>query len=66
MATKTSSSDSRSLKIGAVFTPLRWAEFAIERFGLFERWLAGATVLDPTMGEGNLLEASLPDVAPEL
>lgn len=46
-----------TLSIGAVFTPARWAEFAIEAFGLLDKWLAGKTILDPTMGEGNLLIA---------
>lgn len=45
--------------IGEVDTPLHWAVWAAERFGLVNRWLEGATVLDPTMGEGNLLEAFL-------
>jgi len=31
--------------------------FAAEQFGLYDRWLSGSTVFDPTMGEGNLLEA---------
>ncbi len=44
-----------SKSMGSVFTPLKWAEFAIEKFGLFHKWMNGATVLDPTMGEGNLL-----------
>lgn len=47
----------KELKIGDIFTPLRWAEFAIEKFNLFQKWLNGASVFDPTMGEGNLLEA---------
>lgn len=50
-------SSDKNLKIGAVFTPQKWATFAIERFGLFERWIKGASVFDPTMGEGNLLFA---------
>ncbi|MFN0033836.1 MAG: Eco57I restriction-modification methylase domain-containing protein [Saprospiraceae bacterium] len=45
------------LSIGAVFTPLDWAEFAIREFGIYEAWMSGKTVFDPTMGEGNLLEA---------
>jgi hypothetical protein len=49
--------DKYSLSIGAVFTPPAWATFAIEKFGLLEKWLAGKTILDPTMGEGNLLIA---------
>jgi hypothetical protein len=50
------SSDS-NLFIGDIFTPTEWGIFAIERFGFFEKWLSGYTVFDPTMGEGNLLEA---------
>jgi hypothetical protein len=45
--------------IGAVFTPLRWGRFAVERFGLVQKWLEGASVFDPTMGQGHLLEAML-------
>jgi len=45
--------------IGEVDTPLSWAVWAAERYKLVKRWLQGATVLDPTMGEGNLLEALL-------
>jgi hypothetical protein len=45
------------LRIGDVFTPLKWGEFAVREFGLFDKWMGGATVFDPTMGEGNLLEA---------
>lgn len=44
------------LSIGCVFTPNKWARFAIEQYGIFETWLNGASVFDPTMGEGNLLE----------
>lgn len=46
----------KELSIGAVFTPLKWARFAIQELGLFRKWMAGATIFDPTMGEGNLLE----------
>lgn len=42
--------------IGQVFTPLRWAEWAIS-MGPYQRWLDGGTVLDPTGGCGNFLEA---------
>lgn len=44
-------------KIGAVFTPLRWAKFAIDQFGIFDKWIKGASIFDPTMGEGNLIFA---------
>lgn len=55
-ATYSSSSD-REHRIGDIFTPLPWALFAVERFGLFEKWMRGARIFDPTMGEGHLLEA---------
>ena len=43
--------------IGRVFTPLAWARWAVREFGLLGPWLEGAEVLDPTMGDGALLEA---------
>jgi hypothetical protein len=52
-----SNSINSKLKIGDVFTPILWAQFAIDKFGIFEKWIEGAKVFDPTMGEGNLLEA---------
>ncbi len=57
MDIKTFDLSDKSLCIGDVFTPIKWAEFAIEQFGIFQKWLDGATIFDPTMGEGNLLEA---------
>ncbi|MCC7431169.1 N-6 DNA methylase [bacterium] len=45
------------LSIGAIFTPQNLANFAIKEFNLFDKWINGATIFDPTMGEGNLLEA---------
>lgn len=53
----TSDLSDKNLEIGAVSTPQRWANFAIERFGLFDEWIKGASIFDPTMGEGNLLFA---------
>ena len=44
-------------KIGAFFTPIKWGEFAIKKFSIFEKWLQGASIFDPTMGQGNLLFA---------
>jgi hypothetical protein len=46
-----------NLRIGAVYTPQKWAYFAIERFSLFDAWLSGKSIFDPSMGEGNLLAA---------
>ncbi len=47
--------NSTDLNIGAVFTPIEWGKFAIEKLGIFQKWLAGAKILDPTMGQGHLL-----------
>ena len=49
--------DHLHLRMGTVFTPRRWAEFAVAETGLFQKWIDGATIFDPTMGEGNLLSA---------
>ncbi len=40
--------------LGAVFTPPSWARWAVERLDLPARVTAGATVCDPTAGEGSL------------
>ncbi len=44
-----------SLKIGDIFTPKESVDFAINQFGIFDDWLAGKTIFDPTCGDGNLL-----------
>jgi hypothetical protein len=54
---KTFDSSDKDLQIGDVFTPIKWGEFAVEKFDLFSKWLNGSTIFDPTMGEGNLLES---------
>src|SRR5262249_14996798 len=46
-----------TFNIGRVFTPLPRAIWLIEITGAFRAWLEGATVLDPTCGEGAFLEA---------
>ena len=46
-----------SQPIGAFFTPLQWAKWVVAENRLFERWLDGAVVFDPTAGEGSYLEA---------
>lgn len=56
-AIKTFDLSDKNLQIGDVFTPLKWGEFAIDKFNLFSKWLDGASIFDPTMGEGNLLDA---------
>ena len=54
---KTFDLSDKDLQIGDVFTPIKWGEFAIDKFDLFSKWLNGASIFDPTMGEGNLLES---------
>ena len=39
-------------QIGQVFTPLKWAEWLINRWNIFEAWLDGAHICDPTAGQG--------------
>ncbi len=50
--------DNYKRKFGAVFTPSTWADKLVERH-FFKEWLNGATVLDPTAGEGVFLKAFL-------
>lgn len=38
--------------LGAVFTPARWARWALDRLDVPARTAGGATVCDPTAGEG--------------
>jgi hypothetical protein len=38
--------------IGAVFTPLRWAKWLVGQANVVRRWTDGATVCDPTAGNG--------------
>ena len=38
--------------IGQVFTPLKWAEWLINKWNIFEAWLEGAHICDPTAGAG--------------
>jgi hypothetical protein len=46
-------------QIGEVFTPIEWAKWLIRRWGVFERWISGATICDPTAGEGAFALALL-------
>jgi hypothetical protein len=46
-----------TFQIGRVFTPLPWATWLIDITGAFRAWREGATVLDPTCGDGVFLEA---------
>ena len=43
------------IKIGDIMTPLQWGKFAVEKFQIFDKWIDGATIFDPSMGTANLL-----------
>ncbi|HNY25906.1 MAG TPA: hypothetical protein PKH31_00865, partial [Candidatus Sumerlaeota bacterium] len=43
--------------IGAVFTPIAWARFAIHRHGFLKEWIDGASICDPTAGDGSFVFA---------
>jgi hypothetical protein len=42
-------------KFGAVFTPFSWAKKIVAKH-FFKEWLNGATILDPTVGDGIFIE----------
>jgi hypothetical protein len=46
-------------QIGQVFTPLKWAEWLINRWNIFDAWLDGAHICDPTAGQGVFMLAML-------
>ena len=46
-------------QIGQIFTPLKWAEWLINRWGIFDAWLDGAHICDPTAGQGAFSLAML-------
>ncbi len=49
-------SNSSDKPIGAFFTPLQWAKWVVNKYNLYEKWLNGAVIFDPTAGEGVFLE----------
>lgn len=44
--------NSHSVEVGQVFTPIKWAKWLIERWGIFDAWIDGASICDPTAGQG--------------
>lgn len=46
-------------RIGEVFTPLEWAEWLLDKWGIYDAWIDGATVCDPTAGRGAFVLALL-------
>ena len=47
-------------QIGQVFTPLKWAEWLINRWNIFDAWLDGAHICDPTAGQGVIRAHNAP------
>lgn len=43
-------------KFGAFFTPSKWANILVKKY-CFKEWVNGATILDPTAGEGVFIKA---------
>ena len=46
-------------KIGQVFTPYSWAKWCVESCSIYQDWLEGASVCDPTGGEGVFIHVLL-------
>ncbi len=46
------SSNEMKKQIGQVFTPLKWAEWLINKWNIFDAWIDGAHICDPTAGQG--------------
>ena len=46
-------------QIGQVFTPLKWAEWLINKWDVFDAWIDGAHICDPTAGQGVFVLAML-------
>ncbi|MYI93613.1 SAM-dependent DNA methyltransferase [Candidatus Poribacteria bacterium] len=45
--------------IGQVFTPTEWAEWLINKWNIFDAWMDGAEICDPTAGQGAFIIALL-------
>ncbi|MCY4569516.1 MAG: hypothetical protein OXD49_14560, partial [Candidatus Poribacteria bacterium] len=52
----------KSTGIGEVFTPLKWAKWLIDKWDIFDAWINGAHICDPTAGKGAFVLALL-DIA---
>ena len=38
-------SNLHGVEVGQVFTPIRWAEWLIERWDIFDAWIDGASIV---------------------
>jgi hypothetical protein len=45
------------VKTGIVYTPRYWADWVVDTYGIADKWINGAVVLDPGCGRGALSEA---------
>ena len=52
-------------KIGQVFTPYTWARWCVDSCSIYQDWLDGASVCDPTGGEGVFIQVLLDKAAQE-
>ena len=57
------SSSSHDKPVGAVFTPLLWAKWLVREFRIVAKWVEGATVCDPTAGQGVFAHALMDEAA---
>lgn len=46
-------------RVGEVFTPRQWAKWLLLKENVYDHWMSGATVCDPTAGSGAFLLALL-------
>ena len=44
-------------------TPLRWAKWLVREFRIVSKWVDGATVCDPTAGQGVFVQALMDEAA---
>lgn len=47
------------MTIGQVFTPIVWAKWLLLQWGVFDSWISGASICDPTAGIGSFAIALL-------
>ena len=45
-------SPSETFSIGEIFTPIKWARWLLNEWGIVEKWIDGASICDPTAGNG--------------
>jgi hypothetical protein len=42
--------------VGVFFTPLKQVKWVLEKYQILDQWIDGASIFDPTAGEGRFLE----------